>query len=48
MKKTNRELNQAHDQRMQDRVRPAPKEWKFEELEKALHEMIRRSQNEQA
>ena len=33
MKKTNKEKNQAHDARMKDRVRPAPKEYDFKELE---------------
>jgi hypothetical protein len=31
--KTNKEKNMAHDARMKDRVRPAPKEYEFKELE---------------
>jgi hypothetical protein len=31
--KTNKEKNQEHDAKMQERVRPAPKEYQWQELE---------------
>jgi hypothetical protein len=37
MKKTNKELNTAHDARMAERVRPAPKEYDWAELEAIMH-----------
>jgi len=37
MNKTNKEKNQAHDARMQERVRPAPKEYDWAELERIMH-----------
>ena len=35
--KTNKEKNLAHDARMKDRVRPAPKEYEWAELERIMH-----------
>jgi hypothetical protein len=44
--KTNKEKNQAHDAKMQERVRPAPKEYQWEELDKIVRNWG--SKNEQA
>jgi hypothetical protein len=46
MKKTNKEKNLAHDARMQERVRPAPKEYQWEELDKIIRNWV--TKNEQA
>ena len=43
--KTNKEKNQAHDARMQERVRPAPREYQWEELEKVIRQWV--TKNEQ-
>jgi hypothetical protein len=45
MKKTNKELNTAHDARMQERVRPAPREYQWQELEKVIRQWV--TKNEQ-
>ena len=39
MKKSNRELNQEHDRRQQERVRPKPVEYNFKPLEDAIRRM---------
>jgi hypothetical protein len=44
MKKTNRELNQAHDQRVQARVRPAPKEYNWEPLDAVIRQWKAKAQ----
>jgi hypothetical protein len=44
--KTNKEKNQAHDARMKERVRPAPKEYQWEALEAAIRQW--KLNNEQA
>ena len=36
--KTNKEKNQAHDARMQERVRPKQKDFDWAELEKIMHQ----------
>lgn len=36
--KTNKEKNMAHDARMKERVRPAPKEYEFEALEAIMRQ----------
>ena len=46
MKKTNKEKNTAHDARMQERVRPAPKEYQWEALEAVIRQW--KINNEQA
>jgi len=49
MQKTNREKNQAHDQRAQERVRPKPQDLEFAELESVINSWIKESrQNGQA
>ena len=45
MKKTNKEKNQAHDARQQERVRPAPKEYQWEELNRIMKQWV--TKNEQ-
>jgi hypothetical protein len=40
MKKTNKEKNQAHDARMAERVRPAPKEYQWEELNRIMKQWV--------
>jgi hypothetical protein len=44
--KTNKEKNQAHDARMQERVRPAPKEYQWEALDAVIRQW--KLNNEQA
>jgi hypothetical protein len=36
--KTNKEKNQAHDARMKDRVRPAPRDYAWVELDKVMRQ----------
>ena len=43
--KTNKEKNQAHDARMKERVRPAPKEYDWAELDRIIKQWV--SKNEQ-
>jgi hypothetical protein len=43
--KTNRELNQEHEQRELMRVRPKQPEYNFKPLEEALRRIIERNQN---
>ena len=43
--KTNKEKNIEHDARMQARVRPAPKEYQWEELDKIIKQWV--TKNEQ-
>ena len=43
--KTNKEKNQAHDAQMKERVRPALKEYKWEELDKVIRQWV--TKNEQ-
>ena len=43
--KTNKEKNLAHEARMQERVRPAPKEYQWEALDKAIRQWM--TKNEQ-
>ena len=43
MKKTTRELNQEHDRRMSERVRPKEPEYSFKELEAIVNTWIRES-----
>jgi hypothetical protein len=38
MKKSNRELNEAHDQRQADKIRPKQREWNFEPLEAVIRQ----------
>ena len=44
--KTNKEKNQAHDAKMQERVRPAPKEYDWEALDRVMRQWV--TTNEQA
>jgi len=44
--KTNKELNQAHDAKQAERVRPAAKEYEWEALDKVIRQWI--TKNEQA
>jgi len=39
--KTNKEKNLAHDAKMQERVRPAPKEYDWAELDKIMRQWVR-------
>jgi hypothetical protein len=39
-KKTNKEKNTAHDAKMQERVRPAPKEYDWAELDKIMRQWV--------
>lgn len=41
--KTNREKNQQHDAKMQERVRPKEPEYNFKPLEDAIRRMIKNS-----
>lgn len=41
MQKTNRELNQEHDQRQQERVRPKQAVYEFAELERVVNSWVR-------
>ena len=41
--KTNKEKNMAHDERMQARVRPKPREFDYKLLEDAIRAMILKS-----
>ena len=43
--KTNKELNTAFDAKQRERVRPSPKEYQFEELEKVIRQWV--TKNEQ-
>jgi hypothetical protein len=43
--KTNKEKNQAHDARMKERVRPAPKDYQWQELDKVIKQWA--TKNEQ-
>ena len=45
MKKTNKEKNLAHDARMMERVRPAPKDYQWQELDKVIRQWT--TKNEQ-
>jgi hypothetical protein len=38
--KTNKEKNLAHDAKMQERMRPAPKEYQFEALEAIMRAWV--------
>jgi len=38
--KTNKEKNTAHDARMKERVRPAPKEYQWQGLEAVIRQWI--------
>ena len=40
MKKTNKEKNQAHDAKMQERMRPKPRDFDYKPLEDAIRAMI--------
>lgn len=44
--KTNRELNQEHEQRESLRVRPKTPEYNWEPLDEAVRKMIERSRND--
>ena len=44
--KSNKEKNMAHDARMKERVRPAPKEYQWEELDRIMRQWV--TKNEQA
>ena len=44
--KTNKEKNTAHDARMKERIRPAPKEYQWQELDKIVKQWV--TKNEQA
>ncbi len=44
--KTNKEKNLAHDAKQKERMRPAPKEYKWEELDKIVRQWA--TKNEQA
>jgi phosphoribosyl-dephospho-CoA transferase len=44
--KTNKELNQAHDAKQAERVRPAAKEYEWEALDQVIRQWI--TKNEQA
>jgi len=44
--KTNKEKNQEHDQKQQERVRPKPPEYDFKPLEEVVRKWVK--QNEQA
>jgi len=39
--KTNKEKNQAHDARMQERVRPKPVAYEFEALEAIMRQWVK-------
>jgi len=39
--KTNKELNKAHDQRQQERVRPKQPVYEFKELERVVNQWVR-------
>lgn len=41
--KTNKEKNQAHDARQQERVRPAPKDYNWQPLEAVIRQWILQS-----
>jgi hypothetical protein len=43
--KTNKEKNTAHDARMKERVRPAPKEYAWEQLDRIMKQWV--TKNEQ-
>jgi len=43
--KSNKEKNMAHDARMQERVRPAPKEYAWVELDRIMRQWV--TKNEQ-
>jgi len=45
MKKTNKELNQEHDRRMQERVRPQQPQYEFAELEKVVALWVKKRLN---
>jgi hypothetical protein len=45
MKKTNKEKNQAHDAKMQERVRPKPVDFNWKPLEEVVRKWVK--QNEQ-
>lgn len=47
MKKTNRELNQEHDQREQARVRPKGPEYNFAPLEEVMRQWAQERLNTQ-
>ena len=42
--KTNKEKNQAHDAKMQERVRPAPQEYQWEELNRIMRQWAKNEQ----
>jgi hypothetical protein len=46
MKKTNKEKNLAHDERMQARMRPKPRDFDYKPLEDAIRAMILRGKSE--
>lgn len=39
--KTNRELNQAHEAKQQDKMRPAPKQYQWEALDAVIKQWIK-------
>ena len=39
--KTNKELNQAHDARMAEKVRPKQPEYQFKELEAVIRQWVK-------
>jgi hypothetical protein len=39
--KTNKEKNLAHDAKMKERVRPAPKEYDWAELDRIMRQWVR-------
>jgi hypothetical protein len=41
MKKTNKELNQAHDQKQAEKVRPAQPAYNFKPLEEVVSSWVR-------
>ena len=43
--KTNKEKNLAHDAKMQERVRPAPIDYQWQELDKVVRQWV--TKNEQ-
>jgi hypothetical protein len=46
--KTNKQLNQEHDARMAERVRPKGPEYNFEPLESVIRKWVQEKANEQA
>jgi hypothetical protein len=45
--KTNKEKNLEHDAKQSAKVRPKPVDYNWEDLQEAIHKMIRNNLNEQ-